>query len=217
MVIEGLDGSGKSYTARHTAQDLSELYPRARIGMADSTGLYDYRAGQLVSHKYPKLECIEPVVGEGRLKTVARLGAFTLTRKLIDYQGLRRSDLLISVRDPQRVDPATYSTVYHPGIFGRMSAASRLEFFDRFTNAEYPDAIVDLIVSPERAAMLTAERVATSPHETIDSLEKLSIELPAVLHAYTEAYGVPVLEVEGGLKDTVAAATDTAERLLASV
>lgn len=215
MVVEGLDGSGKSYTALHTAQNLSELYPKSRISVADSTGLYDYRAGQVVRHCFGRLAEIEPSVGQGRLQTTARLGAFTVARKLIDVQGLRRSDLLISVRDPQRVDPATYSPIYHPGIFGKLSAVQRLGIFDRLTQARYPDAIVDLIVSPERAAVLMEQRAeASSPHETPANMETLARELPDVLHAYTELYGVPVVEVEGALAQTVSVATETAERLL---
>lgn len=218
VVIEGLDGSGKSTTAQDSAISLSELYPDASIGVADSTGLYSYQNGELQDHRYSRLIELEPKAGAGKLHTVGALGAFTLARKFVDYQGLKRSDVLVSVRDPQRVDPAAYSAVYNPGVLGRMSADARLRVFDKVARTGYPDAIIQLTTNPELAqanATNLAERDFTCPHEDLEKMAILAEELPLVLRAFSRMFDRPVHEVGGLLPSTVEMTVGKIEPLVA--
>lgn len=213
-LLEGLDGSGKSTTAQAVAQNISENRPEARIAVADSTGLYLYHCGRLLVHQYGGLLDLEPHSNQGRTSTLAHLGAFALGRKLVDYQGMKRSDLLISVRDPHRVEPASYSAVYSP-LLGKLSTGQRLTVFDAITRAPYAAAIIRLDV-PLAAARthIDTNETGFDPHETTEKLAFMAGELPRVIDVYRQRFGAVVTELEGLQPTTADMATAAVEPLL---
>lgn len=202
VIIEGLDGSGKSTAAQEVAHTVSQERPTAHIAVTDSTGLYKYKNGELTEHRFSTLAKLEPTDADNSVQTLGKLGVFTAARKYVDYVASQSSDLLISVRDPDRVDPATYASVYLPGLLGKLSATQRLRFFDRFTYSKYPDAIISLTVSPDDAKANISVREERCHHETDESFTQIAEELPLVLRAFTRLYGTPVHEVEGLKHDT---------------
>lgn len=205
-VIVGLDGSGKSTTARVAAERLSEAYPSKRIKVADSTGLHAYEEGVLKKSYFGKLERLEPCGGVSIMNTCARLGAFTLGRKRVSRQGCRETDLLISVRDPDRIEPATYSAIYANSLAGKISAERRLRFFDRFTRSQYADSIIQLAIDLDPLRDRLLERSAGAeldPHESTEKLEIAAAELPAVVDAYNGLFGTDTYEVQALRPDTI--------------
>ncbi len=214
VIIEGLDGSGKSTVAQEVAHVVSEEQPAARVVVTDSTGLYRYKGGELTEHRFSTLAKLEPTDADNTVTTLSKLGIFTTARKYIDHVASHSSDLLISVRDADRVDPATYASVYLPGLLGKLSAAQRLRFFDHFTHSKYPDAIISLTVSPDDAKANISVREERGHHESDESFTQIAEELPLVLRAFTRLYGTPVHDVEGLKHDTAEHAIVKIEPLL---
>ncbi len=194
-IIEGIDGSGKSTVAQFAAEQLSEMYPSRSIGVTDSTGFFLFQGGEIVAHEFNTIEKLSVDNSHSKIDALARLGAFTIARKALDYRGMARSDFLLSVRDAHRIDPATYAAVY-AGPLGRLSTVRRLGFFDRISHSPRADAIVHLQASPEAAeTSLAGVEGPTAPHVTRAKLEAVAAELPIVLNAYKKLFGCSIEEV----------------------
>lgn len=206
VLIEGIDGSGKSTTGYQVAENLSKAHPRAGIHLTDSTGLYAFRHGVLAEHRYSQLSRLEPRGTMSTLSSVAHLGAFAVARRSIDGR-VRESDLHISVRDSHRIDPALYASAY--GLWGvaRLAPERRLDLFDRLTWAPYASSIVYLQADVD-AVKLDGER---DPHETHEKLEMAASELPALIRAYQDLSGGHIAEIKALTPETIDQATTTIE------
>jgi hypothetical protein len=178
LVFEGISGSGKSSAALDVAGNLSEAYPSSNINVVDSTGIHRYHQGEITSHSWPWLDNLVPE--HGKKGSAMRLGAFTLLRRMADERLSRDTDLTISVRDPFRIDPATYAAIFAPGTLGKLSPERRLSIFNGITSARHPDAVVHLHTTPE----------------TEEKIHIVSEQLPKVLDRYQKIYGIPLIAVE---------------------
>lgn len=213
--IEGLDGCGKSQTAIEAAQKLSEFYPKSKIGVSDSTGLSVYTQGELIIHTYKNIERLEPRKDQSALGKIAYLGAFTLGRRIADYNGIRQTDLLIGVRDPHRIEPAAYSAVYSQAM-RKIPPLRRLKIFDRLTDAPYADTLIRLHASAGAVQENIHKRAAVDPHETAEKLTVIAEELPLILGGYAKLFGSKLHEVEGLCTDTTDSVAESIEPLLGS-
>lgn len=196
IVIESIDGAGKSTTAQETASILSQEYPASYIKVVDSTGVYGYRAGELAEHQWPWLDSLEPHQSK-RLVGAAKLGAFTLARRAAESWMSYSADLVIGVRDPFRIDPATYALVFGPHSVQKMSSEARLRMFNRLTHAPHPDLIVHLDSDKYDATSNIGQRLNPDSHETNEKLKIIANELPLVLSGYSRLYGATVAEIRG--------------------
>lgn len=134
--VRGLDGSGKSTAARATAFALSAAHPRAKIAVTDSTGRYLFCGGKVVSHRVQHLYKLKPGHDGSALKTGREILAYGLSRRLINspgHFGVGDAELLISVRDPHRIDPAAYAKIYGWQWLSAMSPQRRLRTLDAVT------------------------------------------------------------------------------------
>jgi thymidylate kinase len=194
-VIESIDGMGKSTAAQAAAQQISEAYPGKHIAVVDSTGVFGYNDGELTSHTWTNMEALEPHQTKSRLLAAAKLGTFTMARRMAEKRALRNSDLVIGVRDPFRVDPATYALVFGPSNVQNVSPVARLRFFDRFATAPHPDTIIHLH-SETQKPNVDAYNGELDSHETPEKLAMIAEELPHVLEGYTRLFGSRIAQVE---------------------
>lgn len=214
VVIESLDGAGKSTTAEGVALNLSLQYRDERIAVIDSTGVQRFQSGQQVGSSWQRIEGLEPQEGQGRLRTAARLGAFTVARRFAETRAMLGADLVIGVRDPFRIDPATYSVVYGLGKISKMSAEDRLKIFDRFTHSPHPTAIIHLLTDSEKLHIQPCQNGSMAYHETSEKLQLIADELPMVLDAYQSLYGSPIEAVTALRPDTIDNVTACIEPVL---
>lgn len=216
VIIEGLDGSGKSTSAQAAAQNLSELYPKRSIAVTDSSGFYNYRSGELTDHRYRFIADLKPGVTSSRLESMVRLGAFTLSRQAMDYKGMLGADLLISVRDSHRIEPSTYAKIY-AGPLGRLSTRQRLTIFDRLSHSPPADSIIHLQADAEVALTNVIQRdfTAVDPHESPRNMELVAKELPRVINEYGRLFGAHIFEVEGLQPSTCNTITSSLEPIVA--
>jgi hypothetical protein len=213
--IEGVDGSGKTKTAHGVAQVLGEQYPNARIQVADSSGVVVYRNGETIAKRFGWLESMEPRSNVSHPRMLAQLVGFTAVRRAAN---IGSTDLLLSARDPHRINPAVYAKIYIPELFGRLSAAARLALFDHLTYAPPADRIIHL-QTPDAAMPAIVglpEGVEVDPHETPEKMAIALYELPLVLSAYMHSFGTPVSEVAALTPTTVDQAAALLEPLLAA-
>lgn len=190
ILFEGVDGTGKSTLALEMALHLTKIHPTAIIRVTDSNGRFTFRNGENTDHTFRNLEHLKPLPDDGRLAAIMHLGSFTLGRRLINAKP-GEADMLISVRDPHRIDPAAYMAVYG-GALSRLSPKTRLQILDLTTAAPYADAIVHLHASENTLPILTP---LTSPHEAPEHLDTLTREIPRIVDAYSRLYGTPVYDI----------------------
>lgn len=204
VIIAGLDGTGKSYAAQEAARNISGVYPERTIAVTDSTGFYEFRAGDLTDHRYSRIVDLKPDVNSSKLGSMASLGAFTLSRKVMDYRGMLGSDLLLSVRDSHRIDPATYARVY-AGPIGKLSTTRRLAIFDRLSHSPPAETIIHVRVDAQVAIARVQNRdnATVDRHETPANMGLLAEELPAAVEGYARLFGAHVFDVEGLTNSTV--------------
>jgi thymidylate kinase len=195
-VIESTDGSGKSTAALEAAETLSKEYATSSISVVDSTGIYRYQAGELANHSWSNIENFEPHQAKSRLATAAKLGIFTVARRAAEGLASRTSDLVIGVRDPYRIDPATYSLVFGPAMINKLPSDTRLKLFNAFTLAPHPELIVHLQSRPEDAHLVAGQNGLLDSHETPENLRIIAEDLPMVLEGYKRLYGARLAEVE---------------------
>lgn len=216
IVVTGVDGSGKSTTAKEAARQLSEVYCDSDIRVADSTGITRFRGGEPIHQTAPWLIELEPTEGQSKIRTLGQLGLFTAFRQLAELGSYRPGNLTIGVRDPYRVDPATYASIYGPSRLQAMTPEQRLKVFNRTTLAPHPAAFIHLRVDAEKAVANTAERETICPHETAEAMAKLSLELTSVLKAYESLYERPATEVAALTPRTIDDTAAIIEELLPS-
>lgn len=207
VVIEGLDGSGKSTTALESAKILSDQFPKLRISVTDSTGLYKFKNGKLRSRRFSTIGDSKPRQDQNRLQRAAQAFKFARLRRHVNRVG-EKADLLISVRDPDRLDPALYASVYASALMDHVGMKTRLQFFDRLTHAPHASAIILLQTSAVAATQHITGRdreqeQELDPHETPVLLEKLREELPEAVHTYERLFGAAALEVDGLRESTI--------------
>lgn len=196
VVIEGIDGGGKSTAAQETALGISENYPSHRIAIVDSTGAYRYFGGELIGQTWSSIESLEPHQATSKLVIAGKLGMFTLARRITENLAARNSDLLIGVRDPFRIDPATYARIFGPTRLNNLSPTTRLRLFNAFTTAPHPEAIIHLR-SDLKKVHPTNSNDELDSHETVEKLQIISDELSLILASYHKLYGSQVVNVEG--------------------
>lgn len=218
VFIEGLDGSGKSTTAREVVRRISTAYTAARIAVADSDGLSTFQNGRIVKRHYSSIASQtaegRPETGDKPVTSLQRLSAFAIGRRQDHAEAVRRSDLLVSVRDPFRIDAAILAGMYSP-MLGRLSAANRLSIFDKLTKTAYADAIIHLEVSAEDVIGKVQSRpIEIRPHESVDNISRAAEELPEIIDEYSSRYGTPVMRCLGLQPNTIDSATDTVEALM---
>jgi thymidylate kinase len=201
-VIESIDGTGKSTAAKDAAMSLSDSYRKRNIRVVDSDGVYDYRGGKLKHQGWSWMESLEPHQEKSRLLSAAKLGLFTLTRRAAEAQLSDRPDLVIGVRDPFRIDPAIYSTVFGPSFLKTMSSGVRLILFDYFTTAPHPDMIVNLHSDPHDARPVAGANGQLDSHETPEKLQLVHEEMQEVLGSYGRLFASQVVIVEALRLDT---------------
>ncbi len=195
IVITGLDGTGKSTTAYEAAMRLSDAHKDSDIRIADSNGITLFKGGEPVGHRAEWLLDMEPTEGQSKLRALGQLGLFTAMRQLTELASYRRDNLVIGVRDPYRIDPATYASIYGPHKLQSLSPEQKLKVFDATALAPHPTAIMHLKGDTDSALEKASERETLSPHETKEAMGKLALELSGVLTAYESLYDRPVVEV----------------------
>lgn len=216
VVIEGIDGTGKSTTAHEAALQLSDAYPDTPIRVADSNGVSSFRGGERTHQAASWLIDLEPTAEQSKLRALGQLGVFTAVRQLTEAAGYRPNTLTIGVRDPFRVDPAVYAGIYGLNKIGDISPQARLKLFNTLAVAPHPDAIIHLIGDTETAHSNTHERDMVCSHETREAMGKIACELTDVLGAYEQLYGSPVTTVDALTPTTTSDAAATIEPLLPS-
>ncbi len=195
VVVTGVDGSGKSATTADAARQLSGAYPDSDIRVADSTGLFLFRGGEVAASHFRDIDRLEPSSKASKVETIVRMGAFTLTRQAIEYFSSHSShSLVIGVRDPFRVDLATYLPVIAqtPPTF---TPEHRLKLLNKFTRAAHPSLMALLKVDVSTAHENTTVRDFINQHETPEKIAHAAKEYPQVLDAYYQLHDVPYVEV----------------------
>lgn len=190
-VVTGIDGSGKSTAAHAAARLLSMEHPESDIRVADSEGLTQYLAGDVVRRRFERLASLEPGEESGKLMTMLRMGAFTVLRQQMEQQfSHNKHSLTIGVRDPYRVDLATYMPIFL-GDRAPKDPRTRLQLLNKLSSAQHPDSIAYLGVDPTAAHGNTQARDTNNIHETPAKLKQAAEEFPVVLDAYQQLNGVP--------------------------
>jgi len=220
VFIEGLDGSGKSTTAREVVRRISTDHADSMLTVADSNGLSMYQNGKVIQRRYSRIASQTAEGGPGYddkpINTLQRLSAFVVERRLDHARAIRQSDLLVSVRDPFRIDAALLAGIYSPTL-GRVSAARRLRIFDRLTRSSHADTIIHLDAPPEEVIdNVNSRTVEIRPHDTWQSLGRTALELPTIINEYGSRFGTPVMRCVGLQPDTIDIATDTVLSLMLS-
>jgi len=213
-VIESIDGAGKTVAAHGTALNLSGVYRDKRIAVVDSTGVYRYQSGELSDQSWTQLENLEPHQSRSKLVIAAKLGAFTLARRMVEGVATRHADLVIGVRDPYRIDPAAYALVFGPSRIRKLSAVARLRMFSSFTNSIHPEIIVHLQTDPLEARPSNDRNNLLDSHETVEKMKIVSDELPLVLAGYKKLFGTEVAQVQALRPSTTDQVTARIEPLL---
>jgi hypothetical protein len=195
VVVTGVDGSGKSATTADAARQLSSAYPDSDIRVADSTGLFFFRGGEVASSRFTSLDRMEPSPKASKLETMVRMGAFTVSRQAIEYfSSFSSHSLVIGVRDPFRVDLATYMPIIAETP-PTLTPERRLKLLNKFTKAVHPSLMALLKVDVVDALHNTAVRDFVNQHETPEKITLAAKEYPKVLDAYYTEYDVPYIEV----------------------
>lgn len=209
VVVEGIDGSGKSTAAFGAAELLSSTYRDIDIRVADSDGVTFYRGGEIINNK---LASVERLIASGKVSKIGsavRSLAFMGARQYSEqFAGHGPDRLVIGVRDPFRVDPAAYSPVLLHERFADISAEKRLKLFSGLTWAAHPKTIAILTVDSAEAYGKAVVRGETDYHETPEKVAIVARELPKVLQAYQDWKGVDIAHVQAltpGTSDQIAA------------
>lgn len=212
IAVEGIDGSGKSQTTDHAVRLLSQSYPGRIIRVIDSQGTRSYAGSLVIEDRHPWLERVEHTNVLGKMGRLASLGLFTLGRRAMERRArFEDADLVVTVRDSLRIDPAAYAPVLGPRLLGRMSANDRLRLLDRFTRTAPVDHVVHLHTDIAQVLAGLAVREVHDEHETADNLAVLEDSLANVIDAHQVLYGTHASDVEGLLPtsvDEVAAAIE---------
>lgn len=204
VVVEGIDGSGKSTMAQQAAALLSRQYPKETIRVADTTSVSSYVGGEL-AHVLPsrRLE-LWSASNQPLPVKLAQTGLFAIGRQYSEWSAARHANTLtIGVRDPYRIDPAVHVTTLGIKRLSSMDAEQRLQLFDRFTRAPHPSLVVLMKVDPNAAGENIRLRAIQAAHETPEMLETLAMELPRVIEANDHLFDVPAIEINA-LKDNTA-------------
>lgn len=203
ILIESIDGSGKTTTAIGAAQKLSEAYSSSTIKVVDSNGVYFYRNGNLEGRHMENLANLEPHQNSSKIVKIAKLGAFTVGRRMADSILTGNADLVVSVRDPFRIDPATYSPIYMPSIFKRFTTESRLRLFDKLTWAPHPQEIIHLHADASSVLSNLNERPQKDEQDTPENLQYAVNELGLVIQGYQRLFGSKAVNVEALKPQTI--------------
>lgn len=201
VVIEGIDGCGKSTAGFEAAEMLSRNYPASRIKLVDSSGVYRFANGELTSQAWQTMKNVIPKAASSRLTSITKLGAFTAARRVAEGIASGRADLTISIRDPFRIDPSVYAIAYGLPRLKSMDTAARLRFFNHFTLAPHPSDIVMLDVDAEQAQMKVNNRLAEHTdadidfHETPGRQAAALAELPRTIDQYAWLYGSAISRI----------------------
>lgn len=206
VVVEGIDGSGKSSTAREIVRELSANYPRHLFRLIDSDGISSFNDDQEIEHRFRRLEKLEHTRLKYGVGKLACLGAFTLARRFVEKRGRGGvpADLVVSVRDPLRISPATYAPILSPNLLGRLTPETRLRLLDRTTFLPPADLIVRLHADIVNVVEKLDYRRVHDEHENAADLSIIDQSLDAVLAAHTELFGTPAITVEALQTDTTA-------------
>lgn len=194
VVIEGVDGCGKSTAAIKAAELLSSNYPHSSVKVVDSSGVYKFKAGEAVKKSWANLDRLIPKAGQSKVGSITSLGAFTTARRLAEGWVSGASDLVISVRDPFRIDPSVYALVYGLPHVRRLDIAGRLRFFNRLTLAPHPVNIV-MLEADSRQTRANLDSRPLDYHETGERMSEIASELPATLDQYCQLYGTGISRV----------------------
>lgn len=213
IVIESIDGSGKTTTGLAAAQLLSQQYPKKRIKVADSGGVSSFVGGEQVGHWLPWLEKLEPHNGS-KIKKMGQLAVFTELRRASEAIASHSADLVIGIRDPYRIDPAAYSVIFGPKRMRSMSALSRLTLFDKFTTAPDPDMMVHLEAEYTQVSSNIEARGSHDDHESLGKMLIIAAELPKVMGEYSVLKNVPIENVTALTPRTVEEVATLVEPLI---
>lgn len=216
VIIGGLDGSGKSTTAQGAAATLSSAYPERRITVTDSNGIYTYHTGNLIDHRSAELEQRKPVTGTSRMRAAFDLGIFAMQRRALNVRASANSDLVLSVRDPHRIEPALYAGIYGPSRIKELSPYRRLQVIDRVVRLRPAAAVVylDSSVDTAREARDARQDETMQPHETTQNLQIVADELPYMLGAYSELFQAKGITVAAMQPQTIDQVSASVERYL---
>jgi len=215
IAIEGLDGSGKSHTTRQAALHLSEAHPHHRINVLDSDGVHVISHGQIIESHFGFIEQLKPNDSMPKLGKVALLGAFFGARRYTEHIGRSygRTDLVLSVRDSLRIDPATYLAVLNQRM-GHISPQHRLEWLDHTTRLTPPDVVVYLNAETAQVGSILAQRPNPDYFETPERLQTAHDELERVIYTHGQLFGSALLAFEALQPQTIDNLTSELERFL---
>ena len=200
--VLGIDGSGKSTATHHAALQLSKEYEGSAIQVVDSSGIVHYRDGGVTNIQFENIEQLKADESASRLASVGRTALFTSARRTIETLSLMKpNSLTIGVRDPYRVDPATYLPLFIKNG-GKLSPERRLSIFSKLTTAAHPAFIAHLKVDPQEAYTNTVNRGVLDSHETPEGLARAADDLNRVVEAYSYTYSVRSAAVEALRPDT---------------
>lgn len=200
--IVGIDGSGKSTTAHKAALQLSEEYPGSDIRVVDSAGIVHYREGGVTDIQFPEMEALKASEGSSRLESIGRTALFTARRRAAESLSLRDEHALtIGVRDPYRIDLATYLPLFvrHGN---KISPKRRLALFHSLTTAAHAALVTLLSVDPQKAYEASVNRGVLDSHETPEGLARASEDLTQVVEAYSDTFGIRAAQIEALRPDT---------------
>ncbi len=202
VTVVGIDGSGKSTAAHEAALQLSEEYPTSDIRVVDSAGIVHYREGGVTERKFPEMEALKASEGSSRLESIGRTVLFTAKRRAAESLSLQdRHALTIGVRDPYRVDLATYLPLFvRQG--DKISPKRRLALFHGLATAVHPALINLLSVDPQKAYEASVNRGVLDSHETLEGLAQAAEDLTQVVEAYSRTFGVRAAHIEALRPDT---------------
>ena len=199
--VVGIDGSGKSTAAHEAALQLSEEYPASDIRVVDSAGIIHYREGGVIDRKFPDMEALKASEGSSKLSAIGLTALFTARRRAAESLSLQDEyALTIGVRDPFRIDPATYLPIF-TRHGERMSPRRRLALFHSLTRAGHPALVNILRVDPQKAFEAATNRGALNSHETPEVLARASNDLIQVVEAYS-SHGIRAAHIEALRPDT---------------
>lgn len=200
--VVGIDGSGKSTAAHNAALQLSEEYPASDIRVVDSAGIVHYREGGVTDIRFPEIEELKAHEGASRLESIARTALFTARRRAAESLSLRDEHALtIGVRDPYRIDLATYLPLFIK--YGeKISPRRRLALFHGLTTAAHPALVTLLSVHPQKAYEASVNRGVLDSHETPEGLARAAEDLTQVVEAYSNTYTIRATHIEALRPDT---------------
>lgn len=197
IVVSGLDGSGKSTSAQNAAAALSKEYIDRQISVLDTDGGTTYLGGLAVKVAGFVSRCYGLSQMNGPLHTAGTV-AYTACRRSLDARhraGLEGDDVVISVRDVARVDPAVYAPEICSVIFKRMSIGRRFDIFDKTTLLPPADSIIRMRAEVSEVMGSIGLRAVVDPHENPESLKRLDIDLDSANQLHRHRFGTTLHDV----------------------